>query len=235
MLYSRFLFLVLSGLDESVAMLLAGKKLMLYATRRSKSQQLVRMVTSIKDLLSFLERPTVEVFFHYMQPGEMIFQPSNFANVCLTLSEGRSAIAGWDGCDRSEPRRVTDCLKQYPSPLSVETICGVHASSRDKLSFSTTLLQMSESKRKPEDPQMELTKHVERLCIHFDIFEKFALPRTVGPRRTPRTVAAERTSHFIDAPTQWFLDGCPGEVENITPRFQSQMSSQKWPNLVVKV
>ena len=165
----------------------------------------------------------------------MISQPSNFAHVVLTRSQGRSAIADWQGCDRGDPRRVTDCLKQYPSPLSVETICGVNARSRDKASYSSPLLQMSESKKKkPEDPQMELTWHVSRLCMHIDIYEKFEISRTVGPRRTPGTVAAERTDHFIDEPTQWFLDRCPGEV-NITPRFQSQISSQRWPNLVVKV
>ena len=146
----------------------------------------------MKDFLSFLERPTVEVFYQYMQPDEMIFEPSNFAHVVLTLSQGRSAIADWEGCDRGDPRRVTDCLKQYPS-------------------------------------------HVTRLCMHFDIYEKFEISRTVGPRRTPGTVVAERTDHFIDEPTQWFLDRCPGEVDNITPWFQSQISSQRWPDLVVEV
>ena len=68
---------------------------------------------------------------------------------------------------------------------------------------------------------MELTGHVLRLNDHFNLKDLFELPQTVGLRRTPRVVAAERSQHFEDDFTRWFYSGYPGEVENITPRFKS--------------
>ena len=216
-------------------MLLADKKLVLYAAKKYQSQQLVRLVPTLKAFMSFLERPIVEVFLHYLQPGQMIYQPSNCAHVVLTLSKTRSVVAGCEGCDL---RRVSDCLKQYPSPLSVETISGVFNRSPNNDTFVSKLVDLSESKNKkkqPDDHLMELTGHVSQLNDHFNLKDLFELPQTVAPRRTPRVVAAERSQHFEDDFTRLFYNGCPGEVGNITPRFKSQIASQKWSNLEVKV
>ena len=67
--------------------------------------------------------------------------------------------------------------------------------------------------------------------MHFDVYSAFQLPQTVGPRRR----AAEKTSHLFNSVTKWFKDGCPGEVENVTPRFLNQVANQKRPNFVVKL
>ena len=122
----------------------------------------------------------------------MIFQPSNCAHAVSTLSRRRSAITGWEGCDRGDPRRVT----VRKSTCQWKPVVGC------MLALTTSRLRretgLSEGEKKnPEDSQMEFTDHISRLCVHFDM-RNFELPRTAGTRSASRNVAAEGTEHFVD-------------------------------------
>ena len=115
---------------------------MIYARSKTSSLALVTQMTSVKCFLRFLEKPTIKCWFKYLKPGDMVFQPSECAHAVLTLSTGRSVIAGWEGCKKNEPERVSRCLNYYPSILSKETVKKFHgeSASSEVSSFYLALL-----------------------------------------------------------------------------------------------